>query len=156
MKIQLHHIPEEGLHIEGTEEHDILELESDGIRTVAPVRYSIDIGRNGVGLFGTGTLETVLDFECVTCLCRFDYTVRIDSFAFQTELPENGTVDLTPSMREDILLALPPHPRCDWDGEKECRGARSATFASVGGKNGVPAESNAWNVLDQLKLKKTN
>jgi uncharacterized metal-binding protein YceD (DUF177 family) len=82
--------------------------------------------------------------------------VKIDTFAFQTELPGNGTVDLTPIIREDILLALPPHPHCDWDGVHECNGARTATFATGGGKDGVREESNAWNALDQLKLKKTN
>ncbi len=33
-------------------------------------------------------------------------------------------VDLTPAIREDILLALPPYPRCDWDGKD--RVSRSA------------------------------
>jgi uncharacterized metal-binding protein YceD (DUF177 family) len=155
MKIHLNEIPEEGLHIEGAEECDILELESEGIHPVEPVRYVLDIGVNGDGLFGTGTLETRLDFECVTCLRRFEYPVRIDPFAFQTELSGSGTVDLTPALREDILLALPPHPRCDWDGVYVCKGARSATFGTGGRIDGDRQEFSAWNALDQLKLKKT-
>ncbi len=154
MKIHPNNIPQEGLHIEGVEDHDILELGAEGIHTVEPVRYSLDIGLNGDGLFGAGTLETKLDFECVTCLRRFEYPVRIETFAFQTELHGNGIVDLTPILREDILLALPPHPHCDRDGVHQCKGARSATFGTGGG-NGDRQELNAWNALDQLKLKKT-
>ncbi len=155
MKIHPNEIPEEGIHIEGVEDYDILELEGEGIHTVEPVRYSLDIGVNADGLFGTGTLETRLDFECVTCLRRFEYPVRIETFAFQAELHENDVVDLTPTLREDILLALPPHPHCDWNGVHECRGARSATFGTGGGKEGDREEFNAWNALDQLKFKKT-
>ena len=33
-------------------------------------------------------------------------------------------VDLTPFMREDILLNLPAHPHCDRDGGRICKAAQ--------------------------------
>ena len=155
MKIHPNQIPEEGLHIEGVEDRDILELAAEGIRSIEPIRYSLNVGLNGDGLFGEGTLETKLEFECVTCLRRFEYPIRIETFAFQMEICGRGIVDLTPTLREDILLALPPHPHCDWDGVHKCKGARSASFGTEGGKDDDRHDFNAWNALDQLKFKKT-
>ena len=37
------------------------------------------------------------------------------------ELRGPETVDLTPSMREEILLNLPAHPHCDRDGDRVCQ-----------------------------------
>ena len=62
-------------------------------------------------------------------------------------------VDLTPLVREDILLALPAHPHCDWSGEKTCRHAlrqRRPEFEESS------EHSEVWGALDQLKIKKTN
>jgi len=49
--------------------------------------------------------------------------VRVEDFATQIELNGRETVDLTDAVREDILLALPPYPHCDWNGQNVCKGA---------------------------------
>lgn len=155
MKIHLNQIPLEGLHLEGTEDHDILELEDETIRVLEPVSYSLDVGLSENGLFATGKLNAVLEFECVSCLERFRYPVHLPAFACQIELPGSETVDLTPAIREDILLALPPHPRCDWNGETECKGARNASFGEGGeGRESDREAPHTWAALDQLNLKK--
>lgn len=157
MKIHLNQIPPEGLHLEGTEDRDILELEDQSIRAVEPVSYSLDVGLSGNGLFATGELNTVLEFECVSCLERFRYPIHMPDFACQTELTGSEVVDLTPTIREDILLALPPHPRCDWNGESVCRGLRNASFSKKGERNeSGQGQPNTWAALDQLKIKKDN
>jgi uncharacterized protein len=122
---------------------------------VEPVSYALDIGLSENGLFATGELNTVVEFECVSCLERFRFPVHMPNFACQTELTGSETVDLTPAIREDILLALPPHPRCDWNGEHECRGARKASFGGEGSES-APGLPNTWAALDQLKIKKDN
>ena len=54
-------------------------------------------------------------------------------------------------VREDILLVLPPHPHCDWNGERECPGASaSATLSDATDELPGP---DVWGVLDQLKPK---
>ncbi len=158
MKIHLHQIPPEGLHLEGIEDRDILELgPDDSIRALEPVSYSLDVGVSENGLFATGELNTVLEFQCVVCLEPFRYPVHMTNFACQTELTGSDTVDLTPVIREDILLALPPHPRCDWNGENECRGTRNASFGTRGeGNESEQQGSNTWAALDQLNIKKDN
>jgi len=63
----------------------------------------------------------------------------------------NDCVDLTPSVREDILLEFPQHPLCD----RECRGLLNA---SVGKREKTDntgqneADISAWAELNKLKL----
>ncbi len=56
MKIHIHQIPAEGLHLEGQEENDILDLRDPNILPLENVHYSLDLGLSGSGLFVTGRL----------------------------------------------------------------------------------------------------
>ena len=152
MKIHLRQIHENGLHLEGEEDPAFLELEQQReifVNAIGPVRYQLEVGLSGSGLFATGNLSLDLDVECVNCLVKFTYPLRVPDFAMQTELDGGETVDLTPWVREDILLALPPYPHCDWTGERVCPGALRKT-------TDVSSDSHAWDALDKLKLKKNN
>ena len=152
MKIHLNQIPIEGLHVEGTEPAKILDVHEPGVRTLSDVRYALDVGLSEGGLFATGEVGVDLELQCVSCLEHFRYPLTVPDFACQVELTGRETVDLTEPVREDILLALPPHPHCDWNGERVCQGViyRAKTEAAD-----APLESkpDAWGALDQLKLK---
>jgi uncharacterized protein len=100
----------------------------------------------------------VLDCHCVRCLKPFKYPLKFEDWTALLPLEGedrvpvvNDLVDLTPSIREDILLAFPQHPLCD----PECRGLPKT---SIGGnkqtkKTGqVEPKSPAWAELDKLKL----
>jgi uncharacterized metal-binding protein YceD (DUF177 family) len=150
MKIHLNQIPTGGLHLEGQEQTDILQLEDPNIRPIEPVSYSLDVGISGTGLFATGRLWTDVEMECVSCLKRFVYPLEVNNFAAQVELTGPEVVDLTPAMREDILLVLPAHPRCDWDRKTVCLRPR-ITPKTVDNTTKAP---NAWDVLDELRLKR--
>ena len=153
MKVHLNQIPPTGLHLEGDEDHDILELGSNElISSVSPVHYSVDIGLSEGGLFATGQLSVGLGMECVRCLQKFERTFHFDEFATQIELTGPEMIDLTPAMREDILLALPTHPHCDWDGQTSCPGARLTTV-EVNLENSPSDAPKAWDALDQLEIK---
>ena len=149
MKVHVLQIPEDGLHIEGEEPSEILDLHDGRIRTTGPIEYSLDLGLSEGGLFATGTLAVDAECECVRCLEKFPRTLQVDDFACQVELEGREMVDLTEHVREDILLILPAHPHCDWDGEKVCK----AQFRDA------PSEAeplddprDVWKGLDQLKL----
>jgi uncharacterized metal-binding protein YceD (DUF177 family) len=152
MKVHLKQIPAEGIHLEGKEKHDILELGDDQAHPIGTVEYSLDIGVSRSSLFATGEIGVDFELVCVSCLKWFVYPVRIRNFATQIELTGAELVDLTPWLREDILLALPAHAHCDWDRETVCDGPRlehqNAERESI--------SSNAWDILDDLKLKRRN
>jgi len=148
MKVHLKQIPAEGTHLKGKEKSDILELGDDQIRPLGTVEYSVDIGVSGSSLFVTGRLGVDVELECVSCLQRFVYPVRVHNFSAQVELAGPELVDLTPWIREDILLALPVYPHCDWDRKTVCVGPR-LKYLKVEEDSKGP---NAWDALDHLNL----
>lgn len=156
MKVHLRQIPEEGLYIEGDDSSVDLDVGEEYAKPLGPVHYALHVGLSGSGLFATGKIGVDLELECVKCLEKFTYRMRLEDFALQTELDGGETVDLTPFVREDILLNLPHYPRCDWDGQKVCEGAlkfkSNATPDTA--REPLSRAAEAWNELDKLKVRK--
>jgi uncharacterized protein len=146
MKVHLKQIPSQGLHLEGDEDCPIQEVESEGIRCDGPLHYEIDLGVAGDGLWANGSLSQPVELRCVSCLEKFRYEIRVPAFAVHTELRGPETVDLTPFMREDILLNLPAHPHCDRDGDLICKAKRFETAEQQ------TRRKSDWSALDKLKF----
>ena len=149
MKVHVLQIPEEGRHYEGEEPGKVLELNSDRARALGPIQYSLDVGLSDGGLFATGTVSVEIECHCVRCLEKFRRSLDVDDFACQIELEGREMVDLTEHLREDILLTLPAHPHCDWDGEKVCK----AQFRDAPSEaEPLDDHRDVWKGLDKLKL----
>jgi uncharacterized protein len=146
--VHLRQIPPEGKHLEGEEDAACLELSEVGAKPAGPVRYALDVGLSGGGLFATGQVSVPVELHCVACLQPFVFDAKVDPFAAQVEIDGRELVDLTPSVREELLLALPNHPRCDFISGHSCSYQRPD---SSGGGPEKSAES-AWDQLDKLKL----
>ena len=86
----------------------------------------------------------------MSCLRKFVYPLVVTDFAVQVDLTGREVIDLTPFVREDTLLVLPAHPRCDWDGTTVCPGPR-VQRRIVDEPTQVPS---AWDALDDLDLKR--
>ena len=159
MKVHLNQIPHDGLHVEGADPNTILDLQDEQareqLRPLGDIHYRLDVGLSEGGLFATGEISADFDLECVTCLERFRFPLVLPAFACQVELTGAELVDLTEPIREDILLALPPHPHCDWNGEKVCSGAARVARIHAAAADPLPQERDVWGALDQLKTKKT-
>ena len=147
MKAHLKQIPAEGLHLEGEEACSIPQLEAEGIRCAGLLHYNIDIGVSSGALWVNGSLSQPVELRCVSCLEKFVHQIEVPAFAVHTELRGPEAVDLTPFIREDLLLNLPAHPHCDRDGGRICK-AKHIEVAERGAKG----KSN-WSELDKLKLK---
>ena len=148
MKLHLKQIPAQGLHLEGEEDCPIQDLESEGIRCAGPLHYDIDLGVAGSALWANGSLSQPVELRCVSCLEKFMHEIRVPAFAVHMELHGPETVDLAPSIREEILLNLPAHPRCDRDGDQVCKAKQ------VKAQEQEMTRKSDWSALDQLKLKR--
>ena len=146
MKFHLKQIPTGGLHLEGDEECPILELETEEIRCAGPLHYSIDLGVTSGALWASGSLSQAVELRCVACLEKFVHEIQVPAFAIHTELRGPETVDLTPFIREDLLLNLPAHPHCDRDAGRVCKPKQIETS-----EQDTKRESD-WSALDKLKL----
>jgi uncharacterized metal-binding protein YceD (DUF177 family) len=147
MKIHLKQVPAQGLHLDGDEDCPIHDLEAEGIRCAGPLHYNIDVGVAGGALWAGGSLSQAVELRCVSCLENFVHDIQVPAFAVHTELHGPETVDLTPFIREDLLLNLPAHPRCDTDGNRVCKAKQLKTVE----QDTKPKLD--WSALDKLKLK---
>jgi len=150
IKVHLHQIPAEGLHIEGEEDAECLGLKEVGVRALGPLRYALDVGLSEGGLFATGRLSLKVELKCVSTLEDFPWEIRVEDFGVQVELSGPEVVDLTPMIREDILLNLPPYPKKAVMEGKPLQERTENLPPPRKNKSGSPA----WDVLNQLKIRK--
>ena len=149
MKVHILQIPPEGKHYEGELPNSVLELDDPHKLPVSPITYSLEVGISEDGLWAHGPIGVDIDCECVRCLTRFILPIRVDDFACHVELEGKETVDLTDYLREDILLSLPAHPHCDWDGKNDCKATFITDHSEV---EPLDEKRDVWKQLDNLKL----
>jgi uncharacterized metal-binding protein YceD (DUF177 family) len=148
MKIHLKQIPAEGLRLEGEEMCPIPELEKDGVRCVGPLHYNLDLRVSNGALWANGSLTQPVEMSCVSCLEKFVHEIKVPAFAIHMELHGPETVDLSPLIREDILLNLPAYPHCDREGGRKCKASIPQTAETESKRK------PDWSALDKLKVKK--
>ena len=138
------------------------DLELDGIdeliRIGRPLRHDLEVERHERSILVHGRLVLQLQCECVRCLKAFEQRLELADWACLLPLEgedkvlvTNDCVDLTPYVREDILLAFPQHPLC----ESGCRGLPATPRTGVSPPSGASRAdviSPAWAELNKLKL----
>src|SRR3982751_6209064 len=114
--VNLRHLELQDVPLEGELPVKELDLETrdETIQARQPLKYNLEAQKIEEGLLVQGQLRITLDCECVRCLKPFAYDLKLDHWvchlALQGEEPVavvNDCVDLTPYVREDILLEFP-------------------------------------------------
>lgn len=151
MIVEIAKIPEEGLDLEGVEPATILDLpEKDEIRGVVPIGYRLHLQAVSGKLIVRGALTTEAEMTCSRCARRFVQGVRENRFeAIAAYADRFSTVDLTPEIRDAMILAFPVYPVCS----AECRGLcpQCGRDMNRGRCRCVPPTDNRWAVLDQVE-----
>ena len=151
MKVHLRQIHADGLHLEGEEESPISDLAAEDVRCTGPLRYALDLGTSEGAMWATGSLAQPVELRCVRCLEPFPFEIEAKAFSIHLDLTGPEIIDLTPYVREDILLSLPAHPHCDREGGRVCPAEkRTEAGAPTLEADGKPQPD--WSVLDKLKL----
>jgi uncharacterized protein len=158
LTVNLRHLDDRDLELRG--ELSLAELDFDVhdemIRVTRPLRYELEVEKLDDSLLVQGSLQLPLACRCVRCLQEFEFALVLDAWtqylplAGEDAVPvKNDSVDLTPWVREDILLEFPRHPLC----KPDCVGLRKASVGKarkIDGKDeSVPS---AWAELNKLKL----
>jgi uncharacterized protein len=139
------------LHYEGTEPSDILDIEQDPkIRSCSDIAYALDVQRAADELIVKGSLAVTMELECARCADFFSTRITDSAFLRAYELAGNvEMVDVTPDIREDMLLHVPPFPLCD----PACKGLCPQCGANLNRTAcscKAPVFDDPWNVLDDL------
>lgn len=157
--VNLRHLERQSVVLKGelpVEELDIQTLDAL-IQMKEPLKYEFEAELMEEELLVRGKLELELECECVRCLKPVAHTVKLEDWACLVPLAgeeavarEGDFVDLTPLVREDILLAFPQHPLC----EPECPGLTQADLGKAKNQSGTAKTEcpSVWSTLDKLKL----
>ena len=159
MIVNLRHLEAHSLRLEG--ELAVKELDIDPrdeiIQLVHPLEYELEVQKLEDALLVQGRLSLRLRCECVRCLKTFEYALELNPWTSHLPLQGedsvavvNDCVDLTPWVREDILLEFPQHPLC----QRNCSGLRSGSVGKSKTSSIGPPEqgSPAWKALNKLKF----
>ena len=156
LKVNLRHLEEHGLRLEGELPATELDLgvHDELIRADQPLRYDLSVELLHDAVLVTGSLALPLECECSRCLKRFATELELADWAAHLPLTgedqvsvDHDCVDLTPFIREDILLDFPQHPLC----KPECAGLKKKSARrAVAVETPVP---DVWAQLNKLKLK---
>jgi uncharacterized protein len=160
LMVNLRHLEAGNVRLEG--QLPVAELQIDPrdevIHLEQPLEYGFEVQKLDGGLLIHGRLRLILQCECVRCLRSFQYELDLPEWACHLPLQgeeavpaDNDCVDLTGSIRDDILLAFPQHPLCraDCNGLPTGNsGKRQMTTAAGQPQLGSPA----WNELNKLKF----
>jgi len=152
VKIHLRQIPPEGLHLEDEEECPLPALDPEEARCAGPLRYLLDVGISEGALWAKGELTQPVELRCVRCLESFNFDIRVKDFTVHTQLTGPEQIDLTPFMREDLLLNLPAYAHCDREGGRICP---VPVVESSEKSKSEKARPTDWSALDQLKIRKS-
>lgn len=155
LKFNLRHLDEHAIHLKG--ELPVAELDfgvtDELVHLEKPLRYDLQVEEMGDSVLVTGSLRLILDCECVRCLKAFQHEVALKDWALHLPLEgedkvsiDNDCIDLTPFVREDMLLEFPQHPLC----KPECAGLKKKVRSQAGGQE--KTKPSVWTDLDQLKL----
>jgi len=159
LKINLRHLEEKDLHVQGKLPAPDLELDDDDelVRARLPLHYDLTVHQAGRDVLVRGRLEMGLDCECARCLKPFRFRLKIPDWLLHlpAEGPEKAVVeeevvDLTPYLREAILLEFPQHPLCHSDCAGLPKRAEASSQKTEG--SGAMPEASAWAELNKLKF----
>ena len=133
-----------------------LDVHDEMVQAKEPLRYDLTVEKLEDAVLAQGRLRLKLDCQCVRCLKPVK--IELDLKGWAAHLPMEGedavdvvsdSVDLTPYIREDILLGFPQYPVC----KPECGGLKGGSpgkSKKTSDATGLP--SSALSELDKLKL----
>jgi uncharacterized metal-binding protein YceD (DUF177 family) len=146
-------IHEEGDDFEGDEPCEVLDLEPGScVRAEGPIHYDLHAQAVSGELIVEGSLACPVALECSRCGVWFKSEVRDRKFRVVLDIPNRfDPVDLTPDIRESMIVAFPNFPLCS----AECKGLCPRCGADRNRKKCrcKPEGPAEWGPFEGLKLK---
>lgn len=150
MKIHVHLVPKEGLVLEGEEPCSILDLTDPEWTFAEPVGYRLEANVISEALLVTGRVWTRGRVRCSRCLKEFGRLLEVREFLAHTPIGSSDIVDLTPEIRESILLEIPQKALC----REDCKGLCCICGCDLNTETcacAKPPRDLRWAGLDELE-----
>ena len=150
MIIEINRIPSEGQSIEGEVSPDIIDINEEA-RFEKPLLVFVNVSIVSNMILVKGKITTEVELVCSRCAVDYTLKIEVSDFFFSKNLEGEEIIDLTPQIREDIIIALPVKPLCREDCKGIClkcgKDLNSGNCSCV-----LDKEASVWDTLDQLDL----
>lgn len=157
LTIDLANLPDEGKAFAGELSEQVFDLPEGDAKPMGPLAYDVRAQRFGTELLLTGNLSAPFEFTCVRTLHPFLQTIRLEAAAISIEIEQEGELDVTDALREEVLIHFPIDPRCeDGDDPQPCEIDSKYLAVDNVVADGLETAPRAegddrWSALDTLK-----
>jgi uncharacterized protein len=148
-------IPSQGLRLHG--EVALVDVigpwdEDERVTWPGVLRFDLLVTRVSGGVLAAGGFGAALTCRCDRCLAGFELPVHQEQACYYFENYSEDWLDLTDSVREDILLALPQRFLCREDCAGICPGCGCNLNEEECTCPGGEPDENPWAALDRVAV----
>ena len=129
----------------------ILALHDEGARADQPIQAELRVEKDEENFWVTGWLRTTLSLRCGRCGEWLPWPVRAE-VEHLFEAPHPNSIDLTPFIREDILLELPLNAACRLGADGRCP-VTGEVYQPRPETTGSLTGEAVWEALSKIKTK---
>jgi uncharacterized metal-binding protein YceD (DUF177 family) len=130
---------------------EVLGLNAGSSRAEQPIRVELVVEKDEENFLVTGWATTGLSLVCGRCAGPLPWPVRA-RLEHHFEEPHPNCIDLTPLIREDILLELPLNAVCRLGADGRCP-VTGELYQPPPESSGTLAGEEVWEPLSKIKLK---
>ena len=142
---------EHPLELKGELSPESLGLNEPAAKAEQPVRAELLVEKNEDGFLVTGWVQTTLSLLCGRCAVWFPWPVRA-GVEHLFDGPQPNSIDLTPFIREDILLELPLNAACRLGADGRCP-VTGEFYQPRPEISGSLVGGEVWEALSKIKTK---
>ena len=129
----------------------ILGLDGDSARAERPIRAELVVQKDAENFLAAGWATTSLSLLCGRCAGWLPWPIRA-KVEHLFEAPHPNCIDLTPLIREDILLELPLNAACRLGADGRCP-VTGEIYQPRPETSGTLAGEEVWEALSKIKTK---
>jgi len=120
MEVEISRLPREGVRLRSGEPASIIDIEGDDAVFDEPIDVDVFARLTGDTLLVKGTINARPRLRCSRCLEYYEPPLRRPDYMFTITVRDGDIIDLTESIREDIIIAFPLKPLCSEDCKGLC------------------------------------
>jgi uncharacterized metal-binding protein YceD (DUF177 family) len=130
---------------------EVLGLDSASGRVNAPISAEVTVMKDEENIIATGWATTKLTLVCGRCTSPLPWPIRA-RVEHVFEAPHPNSIDLTPLIREDVLLELPLNAVCQLGADGRCP-LTGEIYQPRPETPGMLAGQEVWDALSKIKPK---
>ena len=130
---------------------EVLGLDPKTARVQEPILADVTVQKEEDNFLATGWATTSLSLVCGRCAEWLPWPVRA-RVEHLFEAPHPNSIDLTPLIREDVLLELPLNAVCQLGADGRCP-VTGEIYQPRPETSGTLAGEEVWDALSKIKTK---